>query len=69
MKKGQKESSAWKEIDRHTGRNVLPDGERVRPLYLGDLVSLRSTAELTLEHFGRKRKEKATGPLSPANST
>jgi hypothetical protein len=39
-----KEHAVWADIERRSGSNVLPDGERVRPYYLGRLSNLKAVA-------------------------
>jgi hypothetical protein len=39
------EHTAWAEIERRLGPNVLLDGERTRPTYLGTLINLEPNRE------------------------
>lgn len=49
-----KEKAIWAEVASRTGKKVLVDGERTRPLYLGVLINLNNDS-LTGEAQDTKR--------------
>ena len=40
-----KEKAVWVSINARTGRKILPDGEKTRPLYLGGVIDLSTGIE------------------------